>query len=69
MKRIYRNLNEMSLQKNYLWIIKYVLDYFDNSRSLANFLRIKKKKDVYIDPIYISLFEIFIINKQDFFIL
>ncbi len=62
-KKIYRNLNEISLQKNYLQIIKYILNYSDNSKSLMNFLKIKKEKGTYIDPIYISLFENFIINK------
>ena len=67
-KRIYRNLNEMFLQKNYLQIIKYVLDYSDNNRSLTDFLKIKGEKDVYINLIYINLFESFIMNKQSFFI-
>ncbi len=68
-KKTYRNLDEMSLQKNYLRTIKYTLNYSDNSRSLANFLKIKGEKGIYIGPIYISLFESFIISKQSFFIL
>ncbi len=68
-KRIYRNLDEMSLQKNYLQIIKYTLNYFDNSKSLASLLKIRGEKDAYIGSIYINLFENFIMNKQSFFIL
>ena len=69
MKRIYKNLDKMSLQKNYLQIIKYALDYSNNSRFSANFLKIKGEKGVYIGSIYISLFESFITNKQNFLIL
>src|SRR6266566_6912197 len=68
-KRTYRNLNEISLQKNYLRTIKYALDYSNNNRSSANLLKIRGEKDVYIGSIYINLFESFIINKQGFFIL
>ncbi len=57
----------MSLQKDYLQIIKYTLDYSDNNRSPTNFLKIKKKKDAYIDPIRINLFKNFITNKQSLF--
>ncbi len=62
-KKIYRNLNEIFLQKNYLQIIKYTLNYSDNNRSSANFLKTKGEKDTYIDPIYISLFNNFIMSK------
>ncbi len=62
-KRIYKNLDEMFLQKNYLQIIKYILDYSDNNRSLTSFLKIKRKKDTYIGPIYINLFKSLIISK------
>ncbi len=62
-KKIYRNLDEMFLQKNYLRIIKYILDYSNNNKFLTNFLKIKKKKGIYISFIYINLFESFIINK------
>ncbi len=58
----------MSLQKNYLQIIKYILNYSNNNKSLANFLKIKGKKGIYIGPICINLFESSIINKQNFFI-
>ena len=68
-KRIYGNLDEMSLQKNYLRIIKYALNYFDNSKSLASLLKIRGEKGAYIGPICINLFENFIMNKQSFFIL
>ena len=68
-KRTYKNLDEMSLQKNYLRIIKYALDYSDNSRSLANFLKIRGERDTYIGSICINLFKSFITNKQRLFIL
>ncbi len=68
MKKIYRNLDKMSLQKNYLQIMKYILDYSDNNRSLMNLLKIKGEKDIYIGLIYINLFKSFIINKQSLFI-
>src|SRR6266566_3015678 len=67
-KRIYKNLDEMSLQKNYLQTIKYALDNSDNSRSLANLLKTRGKKGAYIDLIYINLFENFITNKQSLLI-
>ncbi len=63
MKKTYRNLDEMSLQKNYLQIIKHILDYSDNSKSSTNFLKTKGEKSIYIGPIYINLFENFITNK------
>ncbi len=69
MKKIYKNLNKMFLQKNYLQIIKYTLDYSDNNRAPTNLLKIKGEKDVYIGPIYISLLESFITNKQGLLIL
>ncbi len=59
----------MSLQKNYLQIIKYTLDYSDNSKSPTNLLKIKEEKDIYISSIRINLFENFITNKQSFLIL
>ena len=62
-KKIYKNLNEISLQKNYLQIIKYTLNYSDNNKSLTNFLKIKKEKGICIGSIYINLFENFITNK------
>ncbi len=62
-KRIYRNLNEISLQKNYLQTIKYTLDYSNNSRFPTNLLKIKGKRDAYIGFIRISLFENLITNK------
>ncbi len=68
-KRIYENLDEMSLQKNYLRIMKYILDYSDNSRFLTSLLRIRGERGVYIGPICISLFESFIMSKQGLFIL
>src|SRR6266699_7055121 len=68
-KRIYGNLDEISLQKNYLRIIKYTLDYSDNSRSPTSFLMIKGERGVCIGPIYISLFKSFITSKQGLFIL
>src|SRR6266699_1948946 len=63
-KKTYGNLDEISLQKNYLRIIKYALDYSNNSRSSTNFLKTKKKRGIYIGPIYINLFESFITSKQ-----
>ena len=54
-KRIYKNLNEMSLQKNYLQIIKYILNYSNNNKSLANFLKIRKKK-IFISVLSISIY-------------
>ncbi len=68
-KKTYRNLDEISLQKNYLRIIKYTLDYSNNSRSSTSFLKTREKKDTYIGPIYISLFKNFIMNKQNLLIL
>src|SRR6266699_2727786 len=68
-KRTYGNLDEMSLQKNYLRTMKYALDYSDNSRSSANFLKIRGEKGAYIGLIYISLFENLITSKQGLFIL
>ena len=68
-KKTYKNLDEISLQKNYLRTIKYALDYSDNSRSLTNFLKIKGEKCAYIGSIYINLFESFITSKQNLFIL
>ena len=62
-KKIYKNLNEMSLQKNYLRIIKYALNYSDNNRSLANLLKTKGEKGAYIDLICINLLESFITSK------
>ena len=59
----------MFLQKNYLRIMKYALDYSDNSRSPANFLKTKGEKGACIGPICISLFESFITSKQGFLIL
>ncbi len=53
----------MSLQKNYLQIIKYTLDYSNNSRFLTNLLKIKGEKNICIGFICISLFESFITNK------
>ncbi len=43
--------------------MKYTLNYSDNNKSLTNFLKIKGKKNIYINPIYINLFESFITNK------
>ena len=43
--------------------MKYALNYSDNSKSSANFLKIKGEKGAYIDPIYINLFKSFITNK------
>ncbi len=48
--------------------MKYTLNYFDNSRFPENFLKIKREKSIYIDPIRINLFKSFIINKQSLFI-
>ena len=62
-KKTYRNLDEMSLQKNYLRIIKYILNYSDNNKSPESFLRIRRKKDTCIGPIRINLLESFIANK------
>ncbi len=69
MKRTYRNLNEISLQKNYLQIIKYTLDYSDNNRFSTNFLKLRGKKNACIGSICINLFESFITSKQSFLIL
>src|SRR6266699_1050656 len=68
-KRTYKNLDEMSLQKNYLRIIKYALNYSNNNRSPANFLKTRGEKDAYIGPIYINLFENLITNKKSLLIL
>ncbi len=68
-KRTYENLNEISLQKNYLQTMKYALDYSDNNISSASFLKIKGEKDAYIGPICISLFESLITSKQNLLIL
>ncbi len=68
-KKTYKNLNKMFLQKNYLQIIKYTLNYSNNNRSPTNLLKTKKERDIYINPIRINLFESFIINKKSFFIL
>src|SRR6266699_5001544 len=43
-KKTYKNLDEISLQKNYLRTIKYTLDYSDNNRSPKNLLKNKEKK-------------------------
>ncbi len=59
----------MSLQKNYLRIIKYALDYSNNSRSPTNLLGTKGKRGAYIGPIHINLLESLITSKQDLFIL
>ena len=67
-KRIYRNLDKISLQKYYLQTIKYALDYSNNNKSPMNFLKIRKKKGIYIGLIRINLFENLITNKQNFFI-
>jgi len=68
-KKTYENLDKISLQKNYLWIMKYTLNYSDNNRSLTSFLKIKGEKGTYIGPICINLFESFITSKQSLFIL
>ncbi len=68
-KKTYRNLDKMSLQKNYLRIIKYTLNYSDNSKSSPNFLKTRGKRGGCIGLIRINLFESFIINKQNLFIL
>ncbi len=67
-KKTYKNLDEIFLQKNYLQTIKYALDYSNNSKSLANFLKTKGERGIYIGLIRINLFENFITNKQSFFI-
>src|SRR6266566_1349944 len=68
-KRTYGNLDEMSLQKNYLQTMKYALDYSDNNRSPANLLKIRRERGACIGPIRINLFESLITSKQNLFIL
>src|SRR6266699_5311182 len=68
-KRTHGNLDEMSLQKNYLRTMKHALDYSDNSRSPANFLGTRGERGTYIGPIRINLFENLITSKQGLLIL